>query len=65
MPKNTGRNKQMASDDTSSEEIADLVPKKPIEIIGVATDRNGNIIGLGNNGKIYYYSNIHEDWVMQ
>lgn len=65
MPKNTGRNKQMDSDDTSSEEIADLVPKKPIEIIGVTADRNGNIIGLGNNGKLYYYSNIHTDWVMQ
>ena len=65
MPKNTGRNKKMVEDDAGSTEMDNLVPQKPIEIISLTSDRNGNIIGLGNNGKIYYYSHIHADWVMQ
>jgi hypothetical protein len=55
----------MVEDDAGSTKIDHLVPKKPIEIIAITTDTKGNILGLGNNGKIYYYSNINEDWVMQ
>jgi hypothetical protein len=65
MPKNTGRNTKMVEDDAGTTEMDNLVPKKPIEIIAITTDTKGNILGLGNNGKIYYYSNINEDWVMQ
>lgn len=65
MPEKRGRTKKMDIHDEGREEISDVVPQKPIEIIGLTSDRNGNIIGLGNNGKLYYYSHMSHNWVLQ
>jgi hypothetical protein len=54
----------MDTHEQGREEISDVVPQKPIEIIGLTSDRNGNIIGLGNNGKLYYYTSVGKEWVL-
>lgn len=64
MPEKRGRAKKMDTHDQGREEISDVVPQKPIEIIGLTSDRNGNIIGLGNNGKLYYYTSVGKEWVL-
>ena len=64
MQKNNKRTKKMAADDAGREEISDLVPEKPLEIVSLSIDSKGNIFGLGNNGKVYRYSLDNRDWVM-
>lgn len=64
MQKNNGRTKKMASDDARTKEINDLVPEKPLDILSISCDSKGNIYGLGNNGKLYRYSESTRDWVM-
>jgi len=65
MPTNRGRTKKLDTHDEGTKEISDVVPQKPIEIISLTSDKNGNIIGLGNNGKLYYYSHMSHNWVLQ
>jgi len=50
--------------DSTDEELMDIVPKKPLEIVGITSDPKGNIIGLGNNGLLYKYHTETREWVL-
>jgi hypothetical protein len=42
----------------------ELVPQKPLEIVGITCDPKGNVVGLGNNGKLYKYNIDNREWIM-
>lgn len=42
----------------------DLVPKEPLQIVCIACDPKGNVVGLGNNAKLYKYNTDNKEWVM-
>ena len=56
-----GRNKRQSDAD---KELMELVPKEPLQIVGIACDPKGNVVGLGNNGKLYKYNTEMKEWVM-
>ena len=47
-----------------NESLMELVPKEPLQIVGIACDPKGNVVGLGNNGKLYKYNTEMKEWVM-
>ena len=57
-----GRSKR--KDHADNESLMDLVPKEPLQIVGIACDPKGNVVGLGNNGKLYKYNTDMKEWVM-
>ena len=48
----------------TDESLMDLVPQKPLEIIGISVDNKGNVFGLGNNGLLYKYHTDTREWVL-
>ena len=48
----------------TDDSLMDLVPKKPLEIVGITSDPKGNMIGLGNNGLLYKYHTETREWVL-
>ena len=57
-----GRSKRQNHADNES--LMELVPKEPLQIVGIACDPKGNVVGLGNNGKLYKYNTDMKEWVM-
>jgi len=57
-----GRSKRQNHADNES--LMELVPKEPLQIVGIACDPKGNVVGLGNNGKLYKYNTEMKEWVM-
>ena len=57
-----GRSKRKSDADTES--LMDLVPKEPLQIVCIACDPKGNVVGLGNNAKLYKYNTDNKEWVM-
>jgi hypothetical protein len=55
VPKNKARPSQLEQDDKPAEVRKDETVVK--QIISITMDKNGNIIGLGNDGKVYTYRN--------
>jgi hypothetical protein len=50
--------------DATDQDLMDLVPKKPLEVISICVDSKGNFFGLGNNGLLYKYNVDNREWVM-
>ena len=57
-----GRSKR--KDHADNESLMELVPQKPLEIVGITCDPKGNVVGLGNNGKLYKYNIDNREWIM-
>lgn len=57
-----GRNKRKSDADEQS--LMDLVPQKPLEIVGITVDSKNNFYGLGNNGLLYKYHTESREWVL-
>ena len=64
MQKNTKRTKKLDVDDERGESLDHVIPKKPLEVIAIACDTKNNVLGLGNNGKVYRYNYDNREWVM-
>ena len=47
-----------------NESLMDIVPKETLQIVSITCDNKGNVIGLGNNGKLYKYNTDNREWVM-
>ena len=64
LPKKPGRPKKVVIDDTRTEEREDIRVEDatPFAILSITSDRNGNILGLANDGKIYRYNTIQQEW---
>ena len=64
LPKKSGRPKKVVFDDTRTEERKDVRVENatPFQVLSITTDRNGNILGLANDGKIYRYNTIQQEW---
>ena len=64
LPKKPGRPKKVVFDDTRTEEREDsgIENATPFAILSITTDRNGNILGLANDGKVYRYNTIQQEW---
>ena len=64
LPKKPGRPKKVVIDDTRTEERKDsgIEDATPFQVLSITTDRNGNILGLANDGKIYRYNTIQQEW---
>ena len=56
--------KRKSDAEQHQEDLMDLVPKEPLQIVGIACDPKGNVVGLGNNGKLYKYNTDMKEWVM-
>lgn len=50
--------------DANEESLMEIVPKEPLQIVSIACDPKSNVIGLGNNGKLYKYNTEAKEWVM-
>jgi hypothetical protein len=59
-----GRNKRKTDAEQHNEDLMDLVPQKPLEIVGLTVDHKGNFFGLGNNGMLYKYHTDSREWVL-
>lgn len=57
-----GRNKRKSNADNES--LMELVPKETLQIVSITCDNKGNVMGLGNNGKLYKYNSDNREWVM-
>jgi hypothetical protein len=57
-----GRNKRKS--DADNESLMELVPKETLQIVSITCDNKGNVMGLGNNGKLYKYNSDNREWVM-
>ena len=57
-----GRSKRQNHADNES--LMDIVPKETLQIVSITCDNKGNVIGLGNNGKLYKYNTDNREWVM-
>jgi hypothetical protein len=55
VPKNKARPNQLEQDDKPAEVRKDETVVK--QVISITMDKNGNIIGLGNDGKLYIHRN--------
>lgn len=55
VPKNKARPSKLEQDDKPAEVRKDEPVIK--QITSITSDRNGNVIGLGNDGKLYQYRN--------
>ena len=66
LPKKPGRPKKVVIDDTRTEEREDagVEDTTPFTVLSITSDRNGNILGLANDGKIYRYNTIQQQWDM-
>ena len=66
LPKKPGRPKKVVNDDTRTEEREDagVEDATPFTVLSITSDRNGNILGLANDGKIYRYNTIKQQWDM-
>jgi len=66
LPKKPGRPKKVVIDDTRTEEREDagVEDATPFTVLSITSDRNGNILGLANDGKIYRYNTIQQQWDM-
>jgi hypothetical protein len=68
LPKKPGRPKKVVIDDTRTKEREDAgIEAAPIveigtSIVSITSDRNGNILGLANDGKIYRYNTLQQEW---
>ena len=60
LSKKPGRPKKVVIDDTRTEERKDsgIEDATPFQVLSIATDRNGNILGLTNTGEINYLDKI-------
>lgn len=59
-----GRGKRKNNAEPTQDDLMDLVPQKPLEIIGISVDNKGNVFGLGNNGLLYKYHTDTREWVL-
>ena len=55
VPKNKARPNQLEQDDKPAEVRKDEAVVR--QVISITMDKNGNIIGLGNDGKLYIHRN--------
>jgi hypothetical protein len=64
LPKKPGRPKKVVFDDTRTEEREDvgIEAATPFTVLSITSDRNGNILGLANDGKIYRYNTLQQEW---
>jgi hypothetical protein len=64
LPKKPGRPKKVVFDDTRTEEGKDTGVEvvAPFTVLSITSDRNGNILGLVNDGKIYRYNTLQQEW---
>ena len=64
LPKKPGRPKKVVIDDTRTEERKDsgVEDATPFQVLSITSDRNGNILGLANDGKVYRYNTIQQEW---
>lgn len=64
LSKKPGRPKKVVINDTRTEERQDVRVEDatPFTVLSIASDRNGNILGLANDGKIYRYNTIQQEW---
>jgi hypothetical protein len=64
LPKKPGRPKKVVFDDTRTEEGKDagIEAATPFTVLSITSDRNGNILGLANDGKIYRYNTMQQEW---
>ena len=64
LPKKPGRPKKVVIDDTRTEERKDVRVEAatPFSVLSITSDRNGNILGLANDGKVYRYNTIQQEW---
>ena len=64
LSKKPGRPKKVVINDTPATkgEDASVEDVAPFTVLSIASDRNGNILGLANDGKIYRYNTIHQEW---
>lgn len=58
------RGSKRPSDAAEQQRLMDIVPKETLQIVGIACDPKGNVVGLGNNGKLYKYNTEMKEWVM-
>ena len=64
LPKKPGRPKKVVIDDTRTEERKDIGVEDAASfaVLSITSDRNGNILGLANDGKVYRYNTIQQEW---
>lgn len=64
LPKKPGRPKKVVFDDTRTEKREDdgIEAAPPFTVLSITSDRNGNILGLVNDGKIYRYNTLQQEW---
>ena len=64
LPKKPGRPKNVVIDDTRTEERKDVRVEDAttFAVLSITSDRNGNILGLANDGKVYRYNTIQQEW---
>ena len=64
LPKKPGRPKKVVIDDTRTEEREDsrVEDATPFAVLSITSDRNGNILGLANDGMVYRYNTIQQEW---
>lgn len=62
LPKKPGRPKKLVINDTTATKGQDarVEDAAPFTVLSITSDRNGNILGLGNDGKIYRYN--QQEW---
>ena len=57
LPKNKRGSNKVVKDDQPAEVRKNEGVKEPFKIVSITGDRNGNIIGLGNDGGVYIHFN--------
>lgn len=64
LPSKPGRPKKVVFDDTPATKGEDVRVEDvaPFAVLSIASDKNGNVLGLGNDGKIYRYNTIQQEW---
>jgi len=64
LSKKPGRPKKVVIDDTPATKGQDarVEDAASFTVLSITSDRNGNILGLGNDGKIYRYNTIEQQW---
>ena len=62
LPKKPGRPKKLVINDTTATKGQDarVEDAAPFTVLSITSDKNGNILGLGNDGKIYRYN--QQEW---